>query len=84
MNWIKADVTPGEKNTEIKPGTTDEKIGQEFKESEEHKALGAPEGDQKEPSTGVKENPEVHKDPEEKRQQALQMGANIVQHAFTN
>ena len=62
MNWIKADVTPGEKNTEIKPGTTDEKIGQEFKESEEHKALGAPEGDQKEPSTGVKENPEVHKD----------------------
>jgi hypothetical protein len=61
--WTKkAEVTPGEKNTEIKPGTTDEKIGQEFKESEEHKALGAPEGDQKEPSTGVKENPEVHKD----------------------
>ncbi len=30
------------------------------------------------------ENPEVHKDPEEKRQQALQMGANLVQLAFTN
>lgn len=28
------------------------------------------------------ENPEVHKDPEEKRQQALQMGANLVQLAF--
>lgn len=30
------------------------------------------------------ENPEVHKDPEEKRQQALQMGANLIQFAFTN
>lgn len=30
------------------------------------------------------ENPEVHKDPEEKRQQALQMGANIVRYVFTN
>ncbi|MDZ4843915.1 MAG: DUF4159 domain-containing protein [Chitinophagales bacterium] len=30
------------------------------------------------------ENPEVHKDPEEKRQQALQMGANLLQFAFTN
>ncbi len=30
------------------------------------------------------ENPEVHKDPEEKRQKALQMGANMVQYAFTN
>ena len=30
------------------------------------------------------EDPEVHKDPEEKRQQALRMGANIVQYAFMN
>lgn len=30
------------------------------------------------------ENPEVHNDPEEKRQQALKMGANIIQYAFTN
>ncbi|HXH17529.1 MAG TPA: DUF4159 domain-containing protein [Chitinophagales bacterium] len=30
------------------------------------------------------ENPEVHKDPEEVRQQALRMGANIVQYAFSN
>lgn len=30
------------------------------------------------------ENPEVHRDPEEKRQQALQMGANLIQFAFTN
>ena len=29
------------------------------------------------------EDPQVHKDPEEKRQQALQMGANIVQFVFT-
>ncbi len=29
------------------------------------------------------EDPEVHKDPPEKRQQALQMGANLVQYAFT-
>jgi hypothetical protein len=29
------------------------------------------------------EDPEVHKDPEEKRQQALQMGANLIQFAFT-
>ncbi|KXK42836.1 MAG: transmembrane prediction [Bacteroidetes bacterium OLB11] len=28
------------------------------------------------------EDPEVHKDPEEKRQQALKMGANIIQYAF--
>jgi hypothetical protein len=28
------------------------------------------------------EDPEVHKDPEEKRQQALQMGANIIQYVF--
>jgi hypothetical protein len=28
------------------------------------------------------EDPEVHKDPEEKRQLALQMGANILQYAF--
>jgi hypothetical protein len=28
------------------------------------------------------EDPEVHKDPEEKRQQALRMGANIIQYAF--
>ena len=30
------------------------------------------------------ENSEVHKDAEEKRKKALQMGANIVQYAFTN
>jgi hypothetical protein len=30
------------------------------------------------------EDPEVHKDPEEKRRQALQMGANIIQYAFTS
>jgi len=30
------------------------------------------------------EDPEVHKDPEEKRQQALRMGSNIVQYAFMN
>ncbi|MBP6624811.1 MAG: DUF4159 domain-containing protein [Chitinophagaceae bacterium] len=30
------------------------------------------------------EDPEVHKDPEEKRLQALKMGANIVQYAFMN
>lgn len=30
------------------------------------------------------ENPEVHKDPEELRQKALQMGANIVQYVFSN
>jgi hypothetical protein len=28
------------------------------------------------------EDPEVHKDPEEKRQQALRMGANLIQYAF--
>lgn len=28
------------------------------------------------------EDPEVHKDPEEKRQQALRMGANIIQYVF--
>lgn len=28
------------------------------------------------------EDPEVHKDPEEKRQQALRMGANLVRYAF--
>jgi hypothetical protein len=28
------------------------------------------------------EDPEIHKDPEAKRQQALQMGANIIQYAF--
>ncbi len=28
------------------------------------------------------EDPEVHKDPEEKRQQALKMGTNIIQYAF--
>lgn len=27
---------------------------------------------------------EVHKDPEEKRQEALRMGANIIQYAFMN
>jgi hypothetical protein len=30
------------------------------------------------------ENPEVHNDPEEKRQQALKMGANLVMYAFEN
>jgi hypothetical protein len=30
------------------------------------------------------EDPEVHKDPEEKRRQALQMGANLVQYVFQN
>ena len=30
------------------------------------------------------ENPEVHNDPEEKRQLALKMGANIIQYAFSN
>ncbi len=30
------------------------------------------------------EDPEVHNDPEEVRQKALQMGANIVQYAFEN
>jgi hypothetical protein len=30
------------------------------------------------------ENKEVHNDPEEKRKQALQMGANILMYAFTN
>ncbi|WP_340202486.1 DUF4159 domain-containing protein [Ascidiimonas sp. W6] len=30
------------------------------------------------------ENQEVHNDPEEKRLQALQMGANIIQYAFEN
>ncbi len=29
------------------------------------------------------EDPEVHKDPEEKRLQALRMGANMIQYAFT-
>jgi hypothetical protein len=29
------------------------------------------------------EDPEVHKDPEEKRQLALRMGANLIQYAFT-
>ncbi len=29
------------------------------------------------------EDPQVHKDPEEKRQAALQMGANIIQYVFT-
>ena len=29
------------------------------------------------------EDPEVHKDPEELRQKALQMGANIIQYVFT-
>ena len=28
------------------------------------------------------EDPEVHKDPEEKRTQALQMGCNILNYAF--
>ena len=30
------------------------------------------------------ENPEIHNDPEEVRQRALQMGANIIQYAFEN
>ncbi|MDX2002119.1 MAG: DUF4159 domain-containing protein [Chitinophagales bacterium] len=30
------------------------------------------------------EDPEVHKDPEEKRQQALKMGANLIQYVFTS
>lgn len=30
------------------------------------------------------EDPEVHRDPEEKRRPSLQMGANLVQYAFTN
>jgi hypothetical protein len=30
------------------------------------------------------EDPEVHKDPEDKRQKALQMGANLIQFAFGN
>jgi hypothetical protein len=30
------------------------------------------------------EDPEVHRDPEEKRQEALRMGANIIQYAFLN
>jgi hypothetical protein len=30
------------------------------------------------------ENPEIHNDPEEVRQKALQMGANIVKYAFEN
>jgi hypothetical protein len=30
------------------------------------------------------EDPEVHNDPEEVRQKALQMGANIIQYAFKN
>ncbi len=30
------------------------------------------------------ENPEVHNDPDEKRQQALKMGANLVMYAFDN
>lgn len=30
------------------------------------------------------EDPEVHKDPEHKRQEALQMGANILSYVFTN
>lgn len=30
------------------------------------------------------EDPEVHQDPENKRQQALQMGANIISYVFTN
>lgn len=30
------------------------------------------------------ENPEVHNDPEEVRQKALQMGANIIQYVFSN
>ena len=30
------------------------------------------------------EDPEVHKDPPEKRQQALRMGANIIQYVFLN
>ena len=30
------------------------------------------------------EDPEVHKDPEQKRQQALEMGANIVSYVFSN
>jgi len=29
------------------------------------------------------EDPEVHKDPEDKRQKALQMGANLIQYSFT-
>jgi hypothetical protein len=65
MNWIKtADVTPGKPNKDIKPGTTDTSIGEEFKEGEDSKvpSAGAPEGDQKQPATGVKDSPEVHKD----------------------
>ena len=30
------------------------------------------------------EDPQVHKDPTEKRRQALQMGANIISYAFSN
>ena len=30
------------------------------------------------------ENPEIHNDPEEVRQKALQMGANIVSYVFEN
>jgi len=30
------------------------------------------------------EDPEVHNDPENKRQEALQMGANIISYVFSN
>ena len=30
------------------------------------------------------EDPEVHKDPEEKRREALEMGANIISYVFSN
>lgn len=57
--WLKQAEGPAEgaANTEIKPGTKDEKIGYEFKEKdgESIKVLDEPSGEQKEPQTGVKD-----------------------------
>jgi len=55
MQWTKqADVTPGDKNTDIKPGTTDSGIGKNYKEEDKPKIMDEPKGDQKEPKETTK------------------------------
>jgi hypothetical protein len=55
MQWTKqADVTPGEKNKDIKPGTTDSGIGKDYKEEDKPKIMDEPKGDQKEPKETAK------------------------------
>jgi hypothetical protein len=55
MQWSKkADVTTGVPNKDIKPGTEDSTIGQEFKEEDKAKIMDEPEGTQAEPKETTK------------------------------